>query len=183
MKQNSKILEYAYDFSEIIIYALIAILILFTFFLKTSIINGESMENTLHNADSVVITAGDKDVSYGDVVVISQPNFYEKVLIKRVIATEGQTVSFNKETGRVMVDGTELREDYIKEQDMRFIYPSMLEEQTVPEGCVFVMGDNRNNSADSRDPNVGFIDKRYIIGQVFYKVGDKTLFEKDKFNA
>ncbi|MCR4595002.1 MAG: signal peptidase I [Clostridiales bacterium] len=183
MKKNSKLLEYAYDFAEILIYALVAILILFTFILKTSVINGESMENTLHNGENVLITAVNSDIKYGDVVVISQPNFYEKVLIKRVIATEGQTVSFNQETGKVEVDGVELKEDYIKDQNLLFIYQSMRKECVVPEGCVFVMGDNRNNSADSRDPNVGVIDKRYIIGKVFYKVGDRTLFEKDKFNA
>ncbi len=182
MKEENKLLTYVYDFAGIFVTAIIAILILFTFVLKTSIVNGQSMENTFYNGDKILISSYDYSVDYGDVVVISQPNLYEKVLIKRVIAVEGQTVSFDQTTNELLIDGEKIDEPYIKE-DMKLIYSSMKQEISIPEGYVFVMGDNRNNSADSRDSNVGLIDKRYIIGQVFYKFGDSSFFEKDSFNG
>lgn len=169
--------ESVYDFASILVTALIAVCVIFTFFFKISTVVGESMENTLYNGNSVLITAINPNIEYGDVVVVSQPNAYAKVLIKRVIAVGGQTVSFDSATGKVMVDGKQLDESYIKE-NMEFNY-SMSKTYTVPEGKLFVMGDNRNHSADSRDIYVGLIDERYVVGQVIYKVGDLHLFNSD----
>ena len=118
-----------------------------------------------------------QNVKYGDVVVVSQPNGYEKVLIKRVIAVGGQTVWFNEETNKVVVDGKELGEPYIKEE-MEFLL-SMTNLYRVPEGKIFVMGDNRNDSADSRDALIGMIDERYVVGKVIYRIGDKNLFNSE----
>lgn len=171
---KTKILNTVYDFASILLTALVAVSIIFTFFFKISVVVGESMENTLHNGEGLLITAINGEIKNGDVVVISQPNSYELVLIKRVIGTEGQTISFDKKTKCVMVDGVPLEEDYIK-SDMIFFH-SMTQSYTVPKGKLFVMGDNRNNSADSRDPGVGMIDERYVVGKVFYKLGDTKLF-------
>lgn len=175
MTNKNKLLEAVFEAASILLSAILAVAVIFTFLFKISNVSGQSMENTLHHGDSLIITAADLKPEYGDVVVISQPNGYEKVLIKRVIATGGQTVSFDIDTGKVLVDGKALDEPYIKE-DMEFLY-TMLESYTVPEGMLFVMGDNRNNSADSRDPNVGFIDSRYVVGKVIYRIGDKSLFK------
>lgn len=178
MNENkSKNLESIYDFAGIIVAALLAVCVIFTFFFKISTVVGESMENTLKNGDTVIISAINDDIKYGDVVVVSQPNGYEKVLIKRVIAVGGQTVSFDSALGKVLVDGEPIDEPYIKEK-MRFSL-AMKSEYTVPEGMLFVMGDNRNESADSRDTRVGMIDERYVVGQVFYRVGDMHLFNAD----
>lgn len=177
---NSKIIEILYDFAEILMTAVIAVGIVFAFFAKTSIVQGESMEKTLHSGDTLVITAINNSIDYGDVVVISQPNVLNKVLIKRVIATGGQTITLDAQTEKVFVDGVELDEPYIKEP-MLFSYMSS-GSATVPEGKLFVMGDNRNNSTDSRDIRVGFIDERYVVGKVVYRIGDKAIFEKDNFN-
>ncbi len=174
---KNKLLNNVYEFASILVMSLIAICVIFTFFFKISTVVGESMENTLLNGDTVIINAIEKDVEYGDVVVISQPNMYSKVLIKRVIAVGGQTVEFDRYSSKVLVDGKEIDEPYIKEA-MRFTY-LMHNTYTVPEGKIFVLGDNRNRSADSRDPNVGFVDERYVLGKVLYRLGDKELFNSD----
>ncbi len=174
---DNKILGVIYDFAEILMTAVLAVAVVFTFCFKTSNVNGDSMKNTLHNGDTVIISAVNKSVKYGDVVVISQPNIINKVLIKRVIATGGQTVTFDSENKKVVVDGKELSEPYIREE--MYFTGEMSGNITVPEGKLFVMGDNRNESADSRDPIIGFIDSRYVVGKVVYRVGDTNLFEKD----
>ena len=165
-KENStksdKNLESIYEMASVVVSAILTVGIIFTFLFKISTVSGESMENTLYNGDKLIISAITQNVKYGDVVVVSQPNGYEKVLIKRVIAVGGQTVWFNEETNKVVVDGKELSEPYIKEE-MEFLL-SMTNLYRVPEGKIFVMGDNRNDSLDSRFDSVGLIDERYILG-------------------
>lgn len=175
MTNKSKLVNGIYEFASILLTAVIAVGIIFVFVFKLSTVDGESMENTLHNGDNLIITSAVKHFEVGDVIVTSQPNAYNKVLIKRVVATAGQTVSFNRYSGKLIVDGVPVDEPYIKEP-MAF-RDSMRKEFVVPEGCVFVMGDNRNNSADSRDSNIGFVDERYIMGKVIYKFGDTELFD------
>lgn len=175
---DKKTLGIIYDFAEILMTAVLAITVVFAFCFKTSVVNGDSMKDTLHNGDTVIISSINKTVNYGDVVVISQPNMLRKVLIKRVIGVGGQTVTFDSENKKVFVDGVELYEPYLPEKMV--FSPSMTGSITVPEGMLFVMGDNRNDSTDSRDPIIGFIDERYIVGKVLYVVGDTHLFENDR---
>ena len=106
------------------------------------------------------------DYKYGDIVVLRKEAFLEEPIVKRVIATEGQTVDSDFDAGVVYVDGQALEEDYINE-------PTCLEEGTefpltVPEGSIFVMGDNRNHSNDSRDSRLGTVDARYVIGKAVF---------------
>lgn len=176
-KKSNKTIESIYDIASIVVSAVLAVGIIFTFIFKISTVSGESMENTLYNADRLVISAIVDDVEYGDVVVTAQPNILDKVLIKRVIAVGGQTVWFDEETKQVIVDGKTLDEPYIKEEMEYTLAMSKL--FTVPEGKIFVMGDNRNNSSDSRDEFIGMIDERYVIGKVIYRFGDKELFNSD----
>lgn len=170
---NEKTIRNIYDFASILVSAVLAVCLIFTFVFKISAVDGDSMNNTLHNGDKVLITARDWTIERGDIVVISQPNAFNKVLIKRVIATEGQTVEINGKTHQVIVDGAVLEEPYIAQPLIvqgTWNYPV-----TVPEGCVFVMGDNRNRSTDSRDSAVGMIDIRYIVGEAIYRIGDSQL--------
>lgn len=174
---KSKTLNAIYDFASVLLTAILVVSIIFTFFFKISTVSGESMENTLAHGDNLLVTAINNDIKQGDVVVISQPNAYNLVLIKRVIATSGQTITFDKQKGAVYVDGELLEEPYIKERMTKFYGTD--KSYTVPEGKLFVMGDNRNNSSDSRDVNIGFIDERYVLGTVFYRIGDKKLFNSE----
>ena len=145
---SNKKYESIYDVVSIVVSSILMVGIIFTLFFKISTVSGESMENTLHDGDKLIISAITKDVEYGDVVVTSEPNGLGKVLIKRVIAVGGQTVWFDEKTNKVVVDGKTLDEPYIKEEMV--FQASMYNLYTVPAGKVFVMGDNRNDSADSR---------------------------------
>ena len=175
IQKNSN--ESLLDIASVVITAILLVCVFFTFFFKISTVSGESMENTLHDGDKLIISAITTDVKYGDVVVTSQPNDIEKVLIKRVIAVGGQTVWFDEKTNQVVVDGKTLDEPYIKEEMV--FQASMYNLFTVPEGYVFVMGDNRNDSLDSRFNSIGMIDERYIVGKVVYRIGDTQLFNSD----
>ena len=170
---QSKTLANLYDFASILMTAILAVAVIFTFLFKISAVDGSSMEHTLSNGDKVIITARDWNVEPGDIVVISQPNAYDKVLIKRVIATAGQTITIDAAHRQVIVDGKVLDEPYISETVQ--VQGNMIYPLTVPEGKVFVMGDNRNHSSDSRDTNIGLIDCRYIVGEAIYRVGDDYL--------
>ncbi len=174
---KNKMLTSVYDFASTVLSSVLIICVIFTFFFKVSTVNGQSMENTLHHGDTLIISAIEKEAEYGDVVIISQPNAYSEVLIKRVIAVGGQTIEFDYIRGTVSVDGKVLDEPYIKEEMV--VSPMLNSKFVVPEGKLFVMGDNRNHSADSRDMGVGMIDEDYIIGKVLYRFGDKELFNSD----
>jgi len=177
MKQKQTTPIY-YDMASVFLTSIVVVAVIFTFFFKISTVNGDSMRNTLSNGDRLVITAHAVNIKYGDIVIISQPNDYDEVLVKRVIATGGQTVNIDRDTHEVSVDGVVLDEPYIREPTRvlgdAFTYPV-----TVPEGYLFVMGDNRNASGDSRYKAVGLIDERYVIGQAVYRVGDSSLLIKD----
>jgi signal peptidase I len=145
--------------------------IFFVFFVRLVGVKGPSMTPTLLDGDRVALLSNFfyHDVENGDVVVMRVPTYDdgESAIVKRVIATEGQTVDIDFDAGTVTVDGVVLDEPYINEQMtwptyyMEWEYPI-----TVPEGCIFVMGDNRNHSADSRYPDIGMVDTRYVLGKV-----------------
>ena len=132
-------------------------------------VSGDSMYPTLRDGDVLIVTTFGYTPKGGDIIVCQSPTHGLDVpLVKRVIATEGQTVHINYETWAVTVDDVLLDEDYINFQagsDMRGS-DYLPDTFTVPEGCLFVMGDNRNESLDSRRWEIGFIDNRYVLGRV-----------------
>jgi signal peptidase I len=122
------------------------------------------MLRTLHNEDRVIMWSLFYKPNSGDVVIIKTGSYGDRPLVKRVVAVGGQTVDIDFDAGEVIVDGAVLREDYINEpthERLNFEGPV-----TVPEGHIFVMGDNRNRSLDSRSDSVGFVDVRNVLGKV-----------------
>jgi len=154
-----------YENVRVLAVALIVIILVFTFVARIIIVSGPSMEDTLQNGDAMLVWSLGYTPKAGDIVVLTQPSYQKDSIVKRVIATGGQTVRIDYNTATVYVDGVPLEEDYIKE---RMRVPSFglgNYDLTVPEGSIFVMGDNRNKSADSRYPIIGLIDERCVIGR------------------
>ena len=152
------------EWYEALISAALVLVLVFSFFFRIIQVDGSSMVPTLVNGDKLIVWGAGYTPQRGDVVIVDSYTSYGKPLVKRVIAKGGDTVSIDYATGTVAVNGEVLQEDYIAEPtylgyDVQFPY-------TVPEGTVFVMGDNRNQSLDSRSTYVGCIDERDILGRV-----------------
>ncbi len=167
------------DWVNSIVYAVVAMLVLNLFFFRSITVSGDSMNNTLADGDRVILTNFCYSPSYGDIVVVQADKLknkntgrYGEPIIKRVIAVEGETIRINFAEGEVYVNDVLLEEDYIKDLTHLRAHGWMEngETYTVPENCVFVMGDNRNISNDSRNlTDVGFIDESLIMGKVFVR--------------
>ena len=144
---------------------MVVLLLLNTFVVKLAVVDGRSMYPTLHDRQLLLVLRPGYQPKLGDVVVIHTGDgiFNRDYIVKRVIATEGQTVDIDFSTGSVYVDGVLLKEDYINE--LTFTEEGTEFPLTVPEGSIFVMGDNRNHSNDSRDSRLGTVDSRYVIGK------------------
>ena len=152
------------EWYEALISASLVLVLVFSFVFRIIQVDGSSMVPTLTNGDKLIVWGAGYTPERGDVVIVDSYTTYGKPLVKRVIAKGGDTISIDYETGTVTVNGEVLQEDYIAEPtylgyDVEFPY-------TVPEGTVFVMGDNRNQSLDSRSSYIGCIDEQDILGKV-----------------
>lgn len=158
-----------YDWIHCLSIALIICVVIFAFFVRLIDVRGTSMNPTLNNGDKMLVSGLFYSPKAGDVVVFKKDEYDpERALVKRVIATEGQVINIDFDNGIVYVDGEAIQEDYIMElttNKIDFIGP-----QTVPEGCVFVMGDNRNASTDSRKTEIGMVDSRLILGKAYFVI-------------
>ena len=152
-----------------LIYMLMTILILFLLVFRVIVVSGDSMKMTLLDGDYLLLLSNTfyHNPEYGDIVVISKQSFDNGApIVKRVIATEGQMVDIDFAEGLVYVDGSILEETYINNptvNDWGTEFPL-----TVDENCIFVLGDNRYVSKDSRDPEIGLIDQREILGKAIF---------------
>ena len=181
-KANSakNILDYLHDFVTLLSAVLLVLLLL----LRIVVVSGGSMKNTLIDGDYIILLSNVfySDPEQGDIVVASKDSFKNgEPIIKRIIATEGQKVDIDFDAGIVYVDGIALDEPYT-------LTATNLQEGInfpveVQEGCVFVMGDNRNGSKDSRNPEIGQIDCREILGKAIFLVfpGENAATEKREF--
>ena len=156
-----------YDWIQSLLFALILCVFLFIFAFKIIDNNGSSMVPTLRNGDKLFVSNLFYTPVAGDVVVFKTDSYDpDKALVKRVIATEGQEVSIDFDNGIIYIDGIPIEENYINETTttkLDFIGP-----KTVPEGCLFVLGDNRNASTDSRKKEIGMVDTRMLLGKAYY---------------
>ncbi|MCR4644422.1 MAG: signal peptidase I [Oscillospiraceae bacterium] len=170
------------DILETMLVSVFAVLLIFGYFMRPVTVEGRSMVPTLHNADRLVMFRLLYQPKQGDIVVVNNYEGHtldedgnivptkglDENIIKRVIAVSGQKVEVNSDKGEVYVDGVMLNEPYVNEltytDDRAFTYPIV-----VPEGYIFVMGDNRNHSTDSRSTRVGLVSKEDVLGRAYFR--------------
>ena len=164
-KQNKQNDREQYEWVQALVYSVLTVVLVFTFVIRLIGVDGRSMVPTLRHGDRLLVLNSMiyDDYRYGDIVVLRKASFMEEPIVKRVIATEGQTVDIDFQVGAVYVDGKLLKEDYINE--LTFEQEGMEFPLTVPKGEIFVMGDNRNHSTDSRNTRLGTVDSRYVLGK------------------
>lgn len=167
-KKLNRLASSAFEWIDSIVFSLTIVLLLFTFAVKTFIVQGSSMEPNFFTGDRVFALELMYEPQQGDVVVIDDNNKLNEPLIKRVVATEGQTVNIDMVTGVVTVDGIEFNSPIdTSSNNIRgdIEYPIV-----IPQGYVFVMGDNRAVSLDSRYSELGCVDVRSIVGKEIYTI-------------
>ena len=165
-----------FDFISLFVKAVVLTALLFTFVLRTVIVDGPSMENTLKNEDRLIVQQLFYKPKRGDIVVVTKNTKADGPIIKRVIAIEGDKIDIDFSKGEVYLNDELIDEPYIKElthlqRDIRF-------PQYVPPNTVFVMGDNRNNSHDSRALDVGMVELEYVMGKAFFRIAPSESFGK-----
>ena len=178
---KNDVLAYLHDF----VYLLSGILLVLLLLFRVVVVSGPSMNNTLLDGDYIILLGNMlyTEPEQGDIIVASKDSFKDgEPIIKRIIAMEGQEVNIDFSAGIVYVDGVALSEPYT-------LTPTNLQEGiqfpiVVEEGCVFVMGDNRNESKDSRNPEIGMIDTREILGKALFLIfpGENKVTNIRQFN-
>lgn len=158
----------AYDWLQCIVSAMLICVLVFVFLARVVGVIGSSMNPTLNDGDMLVISNLFYTPKQGDIVVLRKESFKDEPIVKRVIAVAGQTVDIDFNEGVVYVDDRPLEEDYVAEPTLRQL--DFSGPVTVPEGFVFLMGDNRNDSTDSRSSRIGFVDIRYIMGKAYFLI-------------
>lgn len=181
-----------FDYFEIFVISIIAVLLIFSLFLRIARVDGGSMNQTLQNGESLVISNLFYEPKQGDIIVfhLCQENGYNQPIIKRVIATAGQRVVIDLTEKKTYIDGAELVEDYTyfntDGYNMSYFNTAYLDRSddghwryvvVVPEGKLFVMGDNRNGSTDSRSKSIGLVDKDTVLGKALFRISPFTIFK------
>ena len=193
-KEKESFISVLFDYVEIFAFSVCVVLLVFTLFFRLCQVSGPSMNNTLADGE-MLIAANLAKPEAGDIIVFHMTNSpdegYNKALVKRIIATGGQTVRIDYATATVSVDGVTIDEDYAAligannteigsmtlMPNHHFDHQTRIFEMTVPEGQLFVMGDNRNHSADSRQSYIGCIDERQVLGKVVCRLSPFTTFD------
>ncbi len=174
------------DYAEVLVFCLLMILLIYGCGIRICSVSGDSMLPTLQNQQRLLVSDIGYEPQQGDIIVFHQINTldpsYNEPIIKRIIATEGQHVIIDFETGIISVDGIVLEEDYIQlvGDEYRVLAEhhmvNRIFDAIVPPNTVFVMGDNRNKSLDSRSNVIGFVDERRILGRVITRLTPVALF-------
>lgn len=173
-----------YEWVRSLVGAVLTITLVFTFAVRLMGVSGHSMVPTLQEGDRLIVVNNwlCGDYEYGDIVIAYKDSFDAEPIVKRVIATGGQTVDIDFTLGRVFVDGELLQEDYVN--DLTYLEEGTEFPLTLGEGELFLMGDNRNRSSDSRNSALGAVDERLIIGKAVLLVfpGKDSLTDKRDFS-
>lgn len=189
-KKARSVSEVLFDYVEMFAWAVFIVIVLFTFGFRICQVEGPSMEDTLQQGQRLLLRSAFYTPKQDDIIVfhMTKPEAgMEKTLVKRVIAVGGQEVVIDTNAKTITVDGVEYADAhrYLKDYNDNynkdlFLYDfdraSGIFKTTVPEGCVFVMGDNRNHSNDSRGTSVGFVDQNCILGKVVFRFSPFTFF-------
>ena len=181
VKHTNAILAYLHD----LVFLIAGVLLVFSLLFRVVVVSGPSMNQTLVDGDWLILLGNViyRNPEHGDIIVASKSSYDNGTpIIKRVIAVEGQTVDIDFEAGIVYVDGVALDEPYTLTGTNR--YEGVDFPLTVSAGCLFVMGDNRNDSKDSRDPEIGLIDRREVLGKAIFLLvpGNNKGNEQREFN-
>ena len=167
-EQDGGIRQEAYFTMKSLVGVLAVLVLVFTFVGRLIVVDGASMEPTLLDREMLVVRSIAYTPEQGDIVVLAKDSFHNgDAIVKRVIATGGQRVEIDYGAAEVRVDGVPLEEPYIKEFMIQQYYQTITD-IVVPEGSIFVMGDNRNNSDDSRDEALGAVDARLVLGKAVF---------------
>lgn len=160
--------------NEILFIIIIAVIISISsiFFIRFATVEGHSMDNTLNDGQILLIKVFNIHPERGDIITIERPDLSIRFLIKRVIAVEGDIIEIKNNI--LYLNGETIKEDYIKEPMYTEDYPA----KTIPEGKVFVMGDNRNVSMDSRSNVIALVDEKEVLGKAVFSISDFKLIEK-----
>ncbi len=187
-KEKTDILGTAYELIEMLATVTVVVMLLFAFFLRLNIVDGDSMLQTLHEGEYLAVSDLFYEATPGDIVIVHDVSQvgYGNPIVKRVIATEGQTVDIRCDfhNWHLYVDGEEVDESayrYLATDIL--LLPEYKFPITVPEGEIFVLGDNRNHSADSRQIEIGTIDERCVVGKAWMRIMpfDKAMYFKNPY--
>lgn len=166
---DKKVTDYMFDLTRTIIFVFAFMSVIFTFIIRDANVVGNSMLDTLHSDDKILMTNFMYKPKCGDIVAINAENQIEKRIIKRVIATEGQTLVVDYSKNAVYVDGIQTDEPYVSSITREPSNPLQIP-YVIPEGYIFVMGDNRIISLDSRDKSIGLVSVNDVIGKAQFIV-------------
>lgn len=166
---DKKVTDYMFDLTRTIIFVFAFMSVIFTFIIRDANVVGNSMLDTLHSDDKILMTNFMYKPKCGDIVAINAENQIEKRIIKRVIATEGQTLVVDYSKNAVYVDGIQIDESYVSSITREPSNPLQIP-YVIPEGYIFVMGDNRIISLDSRDKSIGLVSVNDVIGKAQFIV-------------
>ncbi|MBQ6634340.1 MAG: signal peptidase I [Ruminococcus sp.] len=165
------------DWLESFVFAMFIVILVFTFVFRIVLVQGDSMNSTLTNGDRLIISHLNYTPKRDDIVVVeAKTDYFHKTIIKRVIGVGGDTVRINYNDNTITVNGSVIKDDHKKEVmldkfqffDTTYMIDDGVYEYKVPDGKIFVMGDNRNNSTDSR--RLGFIDNDMVLGKVVLRL-------------
>lgn len=184
LPKKTSVVSSVIDYAEIFVFAICVVILIFSFVFRLCIVVGPSMENTLFEKELLIVSDIGYEPQRGDIVVFHQTGYLNEPVVKRVIAVGGETIDIDFYTWTVTItdkDGT----TFVYEEPYMYLDESVARVTSaydfpyyVPEGSLFVMGDNRNHSSDSRGTLIGLVDERRLLGKVILRV---TPF--DKFGA